>query len=220
MQRLKIVEDMQGEGSGCQNSKLMYWWEYSTACEMVHGANNSEPCSLQTGSGMQVLGTELFRLENPLRSSHRHGTLHWERYEAMCLEWKPQQWSQCTPHFMVQWSMEQNSAEICLEGSSFTSKLQEWGNSNVQPMTEERDGVSLSCEKRWPVHRQGTCASSQSVWFHCVSIPWNHISVSHQSDAWMTPVLGCTVKSWHKPRVFSTLALPMVLLGNLQTAIF
>lgn len=89
--------------------------------------------------------------------------------------------SQCTPRFMLQWSMKQNTEEICLEGSSFTSKLQEWGNNNALPTAEERDGVLLSCEKRWPVHRQGTCSSSQSVWFHYVSIPWNNVSVLHHS---------------------------------------
>lgn len=141
----------------------------------------TEPCSLQIGSDMKVLGTKLFRLENPPQSSHRHGILHWEEYAAMCLERKPQHWNQCAAHFMLQWNMEKNSAEICLEGSSFTSKLQEWGNNSVLPVIEERDGVSLSCEKRWPAHKQGTCASSQSVWFHYVSIPCNHISVSCHS---------------------------------------
>lgn len=174
--------DFEGSGEHARrglrmsNKKLlmMQWWEFSSHV-MVHGANNSEPCSLQRGSGMHVLGTKPFRMKNS------HGALPWDGYEAMCLERKPQQRSQCAPHFMLQWSMEQNSADICLGGPSFTSRLQEWENSNALPRTEGRDGVSLSCEKRWSVHRQGTCASSQSMWFHYVSAPWKNISVSQHS---------------------------------------
>lgn len=175
------MEDIEGKGSASQNSELLkHWWDCSTACELVDGANYSEPCLEQTRSGMQVLDTKFFRLENPLQSSHRHGTLHWEGYRTMWQE-KKQHWSKCTPYFMLQWSMEQNSAELCLEGPAFTSKLQEWGNSNILPMTEKREGVSLSCVKRWPVHRQGSCGSSHSLWCHHISVPWKHISVSHHS---------------------------------------
>lgn len=155
---------MQRDGWLCQNIKpMMIWWKCSTSLKMVHRTNSSEPCSLETDSGMWVLGTQFSTLGNTLQSSHRHESLHWEENAALCPEGKPQQWSQCVLHFTLQWTTEQNSAEICLEGSSFTSTLQEWGNTNAQLITEEREGLPLSCEKRWSVYRQGTCASSQSV---------------------------------------------------------
>lgn len=88
MQSEKVAEDVQRKCLWCENSKhMMYWRECSAACEMVHGANNYEPYSLQTGSGAQFLGTKLFGVEN-FQSSHRHGTLNWEEYTAMCMEKK------------------------------------------------------------------------------------------------------------------------------------
>lgn len=214
------MEDIEGKGSASQNSELLkHWWDCSTACELVDGANYSEPCLEQTRSYMQVLDTKFFRLENPLQSSHRHGTLHWEGYRTMWQE-KKQHWSKCTPYFMLQWSMEQNSAELCLEGPAFTSKLQEWGNSNILPTTEKREGVSLSCVKRW----QST--GREAVVLHTLcgvttsQFPGN--TLVYLTTAWC---LGDT-SSWlhHKKltqnSVFNIFALPMVLLGSLRTAKF
>lgn len=84
---------------------------------MVHGANNSEPCSLQRGYGAQFLGTKFFGVES-FPSSHIHGTLNWEEYTAMCMEKKK---NGVYTIFYASVKHGGNSAEICLRGPSFTS---------------------------------------------------------------------------------------------------
>lgn len=165
---------------------------------MVHGANNSEPCSLQRGSAMHVLGKKPFRLKTLIRVPTAMGLCP-GMGTKLCF---------CKENHSKGVSVQHI---LCFsEAQSETQQTFVLEDHHLPPACRS-ERIAMHCqgqkkemEFHWAVKRHGQSTGREPVLLHSLcdftTSQFPGGTFVYLNTAWCLhdTSFGCTVKPWHK----------------------